>query len=197
MLDQILSYLLINTYEVLFLVSFSAALILPLPASAVMMAAWAFASQWFVDFSYVAASSYFGCLVWDVSWYLISLKLGRSFFEKVWLSWMLISKRFLWVESAFLKNESKSIFFSRFPFTWLWSIVNILSWLSSVTAKKFLILNIIWEALHVFVFVCAWYILSDSWQILSSMIEYVLWILALLIVLVFSIRYVLSKRRLH
>jgi len=78
MLGIFLSYLLVYKYLVLFLIVFLASLILPLPATALIMAAGAFSSQGYFNFSEVLLVAFAGSVLGDCCGYFISFYFGKD-----------------------------------------------------------------------------------------------------------------------
>lgn len=183
MLDFFLSYLLIYTYLIIFLVCFFSSLIFPLPATALLIASWAFVTQWYLNFSYILIFSFLWCVIGDISWYLISYNYWKKILNKLGFNRLLNSSRFEWLEKYFKKNSIKTILFSRFLLTWLCSSVNILSWLTKIKYKEFLFLDIIWEIIYVISFTYLGFYLWDQWEFIAQFLENFLDIIALIIIL--------------
>jgi len=139
MLDFFLSYLLVYTYPVLFFVTLISSFIFPIGSSTLLMAAWAFVAQWYLDPVYVLIFSYLGCLIGDTSGYLLSFFYGKKLLRRIGFAKIIQSTQFTWLEKFFTNNAKKSIFLSRFVLTGLGSSINILSWFAKIGYKKYLL----------------------------------------------------------
>ena len=171
MLGIFLSYLLIYKYLVLFLLTFLAALIFPIPASAVLIAAGAFSSQGYFDFWQVFIFGLLGNVLGDISGYLISFYFGRDFLTRIGLRRFLKSKGFVTVENNFINHAPAAIFFSRFLFTAFGSPVNILSGLSKLSFKKFFLYEFTGEIIYVLALSGLGYVFGIEWKSIYGVIE--------------------------
>lgn len=189
MLEFFLSYLLVYTYLVLFFVTLSAAFLLPLPSTALMMAAWAFAAQGYLDLWYVLIVSFIWCVIGDLAGYFVSFLYWKKLLSRIGFNRVINSNKFLWLENYFKNNSIKSILISRFLITWLSVPINILSWLTGIKFKKFFSYNIIGEIIHVFLFVGIGYFLWYQWQNITTFLEYIIAILVLIVLLVIVIKF--------
>lgn len=78
MLDFLLSYFLVYTYAILIAVVFLASFGIPLPATALVIAAGAFASQGYLDITWVFCSVFFASVLGDNTiFHLISRSGGK------------------------------------------------------------------------------------------------------------------------
>jgi membrane protein DedA with SNARE-associated domain len=189
MLEFFLSYLLIYTYLVIFLVTLTTSIIFPLPATAIIIASWAFVAQWYLNINYVLISSFLWCTIGDITWYFISYFYWRDILLNIGFGKIINSKKFAWLENYFQNNSTKSIFFSRFLITWLCSSVNILSWLTKISYKKFLSLDIIWEIIYVTLFSYLWFILWNQWQNIALALEDILTILVIVVIFTIILKF--------
>lgn len=188
MLDFFLSYLLVYTYLVLFLVTLLTSFVFPLPATALIMAAWAFVSQGYLDLKYVLLFSFLWCILGDISWYVVSFFYWKSILYRLGFKKIIKSSRFKWLKKYFKTNSKKTIFFSRFLFTWLCSSVNILAWLTKIKYKKFILLDVLGEIIYVLLFVYLWYFLWNQWQYIALVLEDILTFLVLIIFILIIIK---------
>lgn len=195
MLEFFLSYLLVYTYLVLFLVAAIASFLIPLPITALLMASWAFAAQGYLDFRLILLSSLLWCVLWDFSWYLISYFHGKDILFRIGFKKIINSPKFIELERIFSKNSIKSILLTRFLITGLGSSVNILSWLTKIGHKKFFFFDILWEIIYVTIFASLGFILWNEWQYIASTLEDFLTILVLIILLVILIRFIFWNKK--
>ena len=184
MLATILSYFLIYTYPVLFLVTFLAALILPLPSGTLTMAAGAFASQGYLNFNYVILVATLGNVLGDLTGYFISFYFGRDFLIKIGFKKIIESKKYVFLEHNFTNHVSLIIFFTRSLFAFLGSTVNILSGLSKVSFKKFFIFDLLGEISYVLFFAVLGYIFGIEWEGIHDIAQWAYSIVSIIFVII-------------
>lgn len=188
MLDFLLSYLLLYKYLALFLINFFAAIALPLPASATLIAAGSFAAQGYLDIYSVMLASYAGTLLGDWGGYFLSLKFGKDILKKIGFRHILQSEKFLTTEKKFEQNSGTLIFFSRFLITVLGPTVNVLSGLYKIQVWKYILAESLGELLYVLIYASTGYLFTETWQNLSDILQNISFILAIIILLVWLIR---------
>lgn len=194
MLEFFLSYLLIYTYLVLFLVTLVSSFLIPLPATALILAAWAFAAQGYLDINLVLITSFFWCLLWDISGYLVSFFYWKNILMRIGFAKIINSPNFSRLEIYFKNNSRKSILLTRFLITWLSAPVNILAWLYKIWHKKFFLYNTLWEIIHIILFVFIGYYLSYQWQAIATILEYFVAILVIIIFIYVIFRFIFKNK---
>src|SRR6185369_11643502 len=80
--DIVLSYLLLYKYATIFVVVASSAFIVPLPTSALLLAAGAFASQGYLSFATCVAVAAIANTIGDTMGYTLTRIFGYTFIEK-------------------------------------------------------------------------------------------------------------------
>lgn len=171
MLDFFLTYLLVWKYAVLVVVASFASFGIPLPATALFMAAGAFAAQGFFEMTSIFAYGFAACVIGDVSAYAVSKRYGKKVFYYVGLGRILRSAKFAALEDVFAKHSGSAIFTSRFLATGLGPAVNLLSGFSKISFKKFILLDLVGEGIYVVVFSGLGYVFGDQWEAISSITE--------------------------
>ena len=185
MLSFFLSYLLVYKYVVLFIVVALASFGIPLlPATALIMAAWAFAAQGYFDLYSIIIFTVLASVFGDMIGYGVSYRYGRGLFMKIGLKKLLLSSRFNTIEKLFSKHSNSSILLSRFLATSLGPVVNILAGLEKVSLKRFFFFDLIGEILYVIIFSGLGYIFGDQWEAISSISQDITTIVVLLIILI-------------
>lgn len=161
--DLFLSFLLLYQYAALFLITFVAAFIIPLPSSSTLFAASAFASQGYMNFALVLLTAYAGNVAGDNAGYFLTKRYGKEVMQKFGFYKALESKKYRIVESLIRTNPRAIIFFSRF-FTGVCPAVNILTGVASVRYRLFLAVDLIGEAIYVLLYGFAGYLLGMQWE---------------------------------
>ena len=82
-LSYFLSFVLLYKYLALFLVTFMASLILPLPATALLMATGAFAFQGYFNLWEIIMTGFLGSVAGDFLGYIIARSYGKEVLEKI------------------------------------------------------------------------------------------------------------------
>ncbi|MDD5769656.1 MAG: DedA family protein [Candidatus Gracilibacteria bacterium] len=196
MIDFFLSYLLIYTYGVIFIVCLFASFLIPISATTILIAAGAFASQKYLNINYLLISAFFGCVIGDNMGYFISFYYGKSLLKKINFGKMILnSSRFIKLENVFQNNSIKTILLSRFLITGLCSSVNILSGLAKIKAKTFIFLDIIGEIIYVLLFCYMGFFLGNSWEYIDPILENILSIIFLIVLLTLVIKFGFYRKR--
>jgi len=194
MLAIFLSYLLIYKYLILFLVTYSAALIFPIPASAVLIAAGAFASQGYFSFEYVILFGLLGNVLGDLCGYFISYYFGREFLMRIGLKKFLSSKTFVKLEHNFVDHAWSSIFFSRFVVTGLGSAVNILSGITKIPFKKYFLYEFTGEVIYVLMLSSLGYIFGVEWKSIYGIVEDLSGLIIIILIIVIAAIYYFKRK---
>lgn len=168
MLSFFLSSLLIYKYAVLFLVIFTASFGFPIPATALLIAAGAFAAQGYFDLYTIFLYGVFASILGDIAGYFVSLRYGRNILIRIGFKNLLASQKFQALEILFARHSALTIFSSRFLTTSLGPTVNILAGLTKITYRKFLFYDIIGELIYIALFAGLGYIFSNQWETISQ-----------------------------
>lgn len=183
MLAFLLSSLLIYKYAVLFFVIAIASFGVPIPATALLMAAGAFAAQGYLDFSKILAYGFPASVLGDIAGYLVSLRYGRDILVRIGFKSLLASTKFTMIETLFARRAAPFIFSSRFIATSLGPAVNILSGLAKIPYKKFLLCVFPGEFLYIMLFGSLGYAFGNQWETISLISQDVTTILVLIVIL--------------
>ncbi|MFA6090148.1 MAG: DedA family protein [Candidatus Gracilibacteria bacterium] len=192
MLDLFLSYLLVYKYTVLFCVIAAASFGLPLPATALLIAAGAFAAQGYLNFGDILLYGLFASILGDMLGYIISLRFGKDIFIQIGLKQIFLSQRFVLIENIFIKHSASTIFSSRFLATNLGPIVNILAGLTKINYKKFLFYDVFGELFYVILYSGLGFVFSSQWETISQISGDITSIIILVVILI--ILFVISIR---
>lgn len=184
MLNLFLSYLLIYKYAILFLVVFLTSFGLPLPATALIVAAGAFAAQGYFDFWSIFVCVLISSVLGDISGYFISRWYGKRILIHIGFKSIFSSSNFLALEKIFKDRTASAIFYSRFVLTHLGPSINILSGLSRIPYKKFITYDILGEILYAIIFVGLGYTFANQWEMISSISQDIITILVLIVLLI-------------
>lgn len=183
-LSFFLSYILLYKYVAIFIITFAAGIILPLPVSALLLAVGAFSSQGYFDFgaSFVVAGA--GNVLGDIVDYLLARKYGFVVVHKFKVDQ---SRFFTQLEKYLKQNAGWTIFLTRFASS-LDPVVNFLSGLAGVPFIKFIFYDSAGNFLEAFAILYLGYILGSQWQNFSNLLNIILAIFIIGIVMFVMIR---------
>ena len=195
MLSFFLSYLLIYKYTILFFVVLTASFGLPLPATALLMAAGAFVEQGYFDVGSIFLCGILASVSGDITGYFLSFRYGREVLSRMGLRKIIQSKKFLTIEKTFAKHSASTIFLSRFLATSLGPTVNILAGISKTSYKKFLFYDILGEILYIGVFTGLGYVFANQWENISDISQNAMIVVVLILALVAIFLRVFRKKK--
>lgn len=162
-LNSLLSFLLLYKYVGLFAVSYLAALILPLPSSSVLTASGGFAAQDFFNMPTVLIVAFLGNVLGDLTGYFLARKYGENILGKIGFKKMISSNLYKKLEFYMRDFSYSLIFFSRF-LTGIGPLINVISGVSRVKPRTFIILDLIGETAYVLLYALIGYFLGSEWE---------------------------------
>ncbi|MCL4392225.1 DedA family protein [Patescibacteria group bacterium] len=133
----LLSSLLLYKYAALFVISFLAAIIVPLPVTEVMLGIGAFVGQGYFNFWGSLAAAHIANVLGDLADYAFARRYGSGIVHKVRLD---RSRFFAKIEQEMQTHARSTIFITRFAGE-LGPLVNFLSGAAGIPIKKFLIFD--------------------------------------------------------
>jgi len=194
-IQNIIPYLILYKYLTIFIIAFAAAFIVPVPSGSILIAASAFASIGYFNLFWVITISILGNIIGDNLGYFVARKYGKEVLSRVGFRRIFESKNYMTIESKFSKHSGAFIFISRFEVISTLS-VNLLSGISRIPYRKFLIHELTGSVAQVCMYSLVGYFFADSWQSVNSTIGVIsfLAILTLVILLVvFGKRKMMNK----
>ncbi len=158
-----LSFLLLYKYGALFIIAFVAALAFPIPASTTLLAAGGFASQGYLELKWVIVAAVSANVLGDVVGYVLARRYGEAAINHVGFGRLLRSKRYGQLKRYICDYPESLIYFTRF-LTEAGPGVNILSGLSGVPLRTFLVFDVLGEISYVLLNVFLGYSLGTQWE---------------------------------
>lgn len=190
-----LSYLLVYKYFVVFVVVFLASLGLPMPATAILVAAGAFAAQGYFDMATVLLVSASASILGDMLSYTTSYRYGRKFLYRIGLKKILKSAKFISIERMFVAHVYVTVFTTRFIATSIGPSVNLLAGLAKIRFCNFFLTIFCGEILYAFLFVGLGYMFGEQWESILNISQDITSIVVLIIVLILLVTlWIRSKR---
>jgi membrane protein DedA with SNARE-associated domain len=163
LLAALLSYVLLYRYTAIFTIVFLAGIIVPFPASAMLLGVGAFASHGYFNFLTVALTATIANVLGD----LVSFSLARRYGNRITRILHIRTQFFSLLERYIRTDAASTIFITRFAGS-LGPVTNIFAGLSDVHPIKFLIFDVAGNAGEIFALVTIGYLLGDYWQSVSG-----------------------------
>lgn len=163
LLGYLLSFLLVYKYAALFGISFLAVLILPLPASSILVASGALASQGYLSITLVLISAFIAKVAGSSVGYFIARNFGESFFHRPGLRHFVRSGLFRKLKMYILSFPRTIIFFTRF-IAEVGPATNILSGIMCVPKRVFIGTVLFAELMYVLMYGLTGYFLGAEWE---------------------------------
>jgi membrane protein DedA with SNARE-associated domain len=168
--QTILGYVLLYKYWALFFITFIAAVVLPIPPGTLLMASSAFASQGYLNFPLILIVASAGNILGDNLGYWLSRLYGKPILYRIGFKKVIDSERYKAIEKRLVKEPGWIIFISRFEvFSNL--AVNILSGVSQVPYRRYILYEATGEILQVVIYCSIGYFFGDAWQSINAVIN--------------------------
>lgn len=181
--QNLIPYLILYKYTAVFVISFLAAFVVPIPSGSLLMAASAYARFGsFFNIYYVIILSIIANILGDNLGYFIARMYGRRVLSRVGFRRILESKSFNNLENKFNKHPGFIIFASRFEVLSTLS-VNLLSGLSKTPYRKYLYHEIPGSVAQVCLYSMIGYLFADNWESINSTIGRVTLVAILILIL--------------
>jgi len=182
LLQNLLIYLALYKYTTVFVISFLAAFIIPIPSGSLLMAASAYARFGYFDIYTVVLISIVANILGDNAGYFLARKYGYEVLSKFGFKRILNSKKFKEIEVKYNNHPGFIIFVSRFEVLSTLS-VNLLSGISKTPYRKYFLHEFFGSISQVLTYSMIGYIFADNWESINSTMGRVLLVIALLIVI--------------
>ena len=183
--QTLLTYILLYKYVAIFLMLFLDALAVPIPAGSAFIASAFFASQGYLNFTYVFLAGLLGNVLGDGACYWLARICGKPLLRKIGLSRLIENSRFVRLETRLAAHEITTVFTSRFVLT---PVVNLIAGLAEMKFGVFFIVCVIGEAIDVSLMALIGFMFGRDWEYMGrilgnfELISTVLVVLAILVV---------------
>jgi membrane protein DedA with SNARE-associated domain len=178
-LNALLSYVLLYKYWTIGLVVYSSALILPLPANAMLLAVGAFSSQGYFSFWLAFAIAAVANTLGDCSGYAITRRYGAVVIHALRLDRV---KFFNQLQEELREDAAITVFTTRFASS-LSVVGNFLAGLVKVPFKIFFVNDFLGNLIEPFVVLSIGYLVGDYWNNFSNLLEIIAAIIAVGVVI--------------
>lgn len=163
--QDIIPYILFYKYIAIFIVSFLAALMVPLPAGIILMTASAFASDGYLNIGIIILISTIANILGDNIVYWISYFYGEKTLTFFGFRRVLKSRSFQTIEQKFKDHPGVIIFTSRFEFLSTLS-VNILSGIGRIQYSSYLLYEITGSIMQVSFYAFIGFFFGYNWEVI-------------------------------
>lgn len=194
-IQNLIPYLLLYKYVTVFVISFMAAFIVPIPSGNLLMIASGFSKVGYFDFYLVIIISIVANILGDNLGYWTARFYGEKILSKIGFKRILNSKKFKEVEVHYSNHPGFIIFISRFEVLSTLAI-NLLSGVSKTPYKKYLIHESIGSIAQVCVYGSIGYFFSYSWQSVNSTIgkvSLIIGLITIILVIAFGKKFLVRK----
>ena len=165
-LSLLLSYLLLYKYATLFVVAFSAAIILPLPVSALLLAVGAFATHGYFNLPLSIATAVSGNVLGDLTDYYLAKIYGTRVIKKFGAD---KSRFFNRLEGYIRTDAGLTVFLTRFAGS-LDPVASLLSGVAGVRLRTFLFFDFAGNFIQIAGVLYVGYMVGDYWENVSNLI---------------------------
>jgi membrane-associated protein len=169
----LLSFLLLYKYWALFAAMFISAVILPIPTNTLLLAAGAFASQGYFNFSLSLVVAVGANVLGDSFDYFLARRYGRSVIHMLHIRLPSYIER---LEAYVKRHPGPTIFFTRFVGT-ADPLTNLLSGFIGIPFSTFLLYDFLGNVISIGGVLYAGYFLGIHWQDFSQLFSILGWIL--------------------
>lgn len=160
LLSPLLSFVLLYKYVAIFILEYIAAIIVPLPCVAMLLAVGAFASQGYFNFWLSLAAATIGNILGDCTDYGITRKYGEIVIKKLRIDRI---RFFRYLKEELRTDAAINVFITRFA-GYLGPVVSILSGLVEMPFKTFLFFGSIGNLIEALVALSIGYIVGNYWS---------------------------------
>jgi membrane protein DedA with SNARE-associated domain len=178
-LNELLSFLLLYKYYALFAVVYSAAVILPLPGNAMLLAVGAFSSQGYFSFWLSLTVAVVANTLGDLTDYGLARHYGERVIRLLRLQRF---KFYVQLQDELRTDAAVTVFTTRFAGS-LSPVANFLAGLVGVPFKTFLAYDFLGNFIEPAVALSIGYLVGDYWDNFSSLLEIVAAIVAVAVVM--------------
>ncbi len=182
LLQTILSYLLVYKYTTLFTVTLLAAIALPIPSAATLMASAAFASQGYFNMDLVILTASAGNILGDSAGFWLARRFGQPVLRRIGFRKLLDSPGFKAIERRIQRGPALIIFFSRFEVLATLS-VNFITGLGQLPYLRYLLYEVPGEIVQVLIFASIGYAFGSAWEDINNLIGKFSLLIALALIL--------------
>ena len=194
-IQNLIPYLLLYKYVTVFVISFLAAFVVPIPSGNLLMIASGFSRVGYFNFYLVILISIVANILGDNLGYWMARIYGEKILSKIGFRRILNSKKFKKVEIQYSNHPGFIIFISRFEVLSTLSI-NLLSGISKTPYKKYLMHESVGSIAQVCVYGSIGYFFYYGWQSADSVIgkvSLIIGLITIILVIVFGKKFLIEK----
>lgn len=164
----LLSYVLLYKYPAILVITFVGALALPLPSGTILMASAAFAAQGYLSFFWIIFIGIVGNIAGDNSGYWLARWYGVKALKWLGMKKLVDSEKYERINQELYQHPLLFIFVSRYM-TGVAPAVNVISGLTKLSYKRYLIFEILGECAEVITFAGLGYTFGANWEYVNRL----------------------------
>ncbi len=165
-LGVLLSYVLLYKYFAIFIAIFFAGIIVPIPASELLIAIGAFAGQGYLNLYLALAAGLAGNVLGDLVDFFLAQKYGSTILRKFHLD----RRKFIGALEAEVKRNAPFMIFATRIAGALGPAVNILAGISGIILKKFIFYDAIGNLIDIGGLLLIGYVVGSYWENFSDVV---------------------------
>jgi len=187
-----LSFLLLYKYWALFVLTYVAGLVMPLPMNTIILATGAFAAQGYFSLAISLPVAVFANMLGDLSGYILARKYGKRALDMLRIKQASYIERF---ERHVRTRLGITVFVTRFVGT-LGTLVNLLSGFVGVPIAKFVMYDFFGNLVSIGTVMYFGYFLGIHWQDFPGLFTMVGWIIVGIVAVIgFGMWYIRKRKR--
>lgn len=194
--QSLLTFLLLYKYTALFLITFVAALAVPIPSGAITVAAFFFASQGYMSTPLVALANVAGNVAGDWVGYWLSRLYGKKVLRKIGLGRVIDSVAVRALDKRIAEHPWITIFVTRFA-TAITPLANLVAGMAPLPWRTFMLADILGEASETGLNLVYGIVFGSSWTYFSSLTGKIGLIVVIVVALIILIYWKKFWRRNH
>lgn len=164
----LLSYVLLYKYPAILVITFVGALALPLPSGTILMASAAFAAQGYLSFFWIVIIGIIGNIVGDNTGYWLARQYGVKALKWLGMGKLVDSEKYHQINQGLYDHPVFFIFISRYM-TGVAPAVNVISGLTALSYKRYLIFEALGECAEVLTFAGLGYVFGVNWEYINRL----------------------------
>jgi len=195
LIQNLIPYLLLYKYLTIFVISFFAAFIVPIPSGNLLMIASVFSKAGYFNFYLVILISIVANILGDNLGYWFARFYGERILSKIGFRRILQSRKFKELEEKYRTHPGFIIFISRFEVLSTLSI-NLLSGISKTPYRKYLIHESIGSVSQVCVYGTIGYVFYTSWESMNTItgkVSLIIGLITITLVIAFGKKFLVKK----
>ncbi len=169
LIHSVLTYILLYGTLGIFFMSMIAAIGFPLPGTAIVLAAGAFAAQGYFHFPDILLAAFLGNCGGNITAYILSRRYGLAFLQRLGFDQASLLSALHIMDGTVMRHAWLTLFVTRF-FGVISSLANVAAGLFNMPFLPFIIIGSLGEAAEVSVYAMIGYVFGSNWEYVHSIL---------------------------